>query len=180
MSFFPRDVGAPAAGPAIIWEEPACLLCGQRKAEPLVEAPDSTAGGTGFWFAAVQCQECGLCFTSPRPSAECMDQFYPKDYRPHRLRHRRAASPISRLGQAWHQPRKEYQTVGRRGRGRLLDFGCGGGSFLLKMRDLSWHGTGLDTSPAAVERVRHLGLPAFVGSLPHPDLKPEIFDLITM
>ena len=66
MSFFPRDVGAPAAGPAIIWEEPACLLCGKRKAEPLVEAPDSTAGGTGFWFAAVQCQECGLCFTSRR------------------------------------------------------------------------------------------------------------------
>src|SRR5207245_2368088 len=128
----------------------------------------------------VQCQECGLCFTNPRPSAECMDQFYPEAYRPHRVRHRRAASLRARLLQACHQPRKEYQTFVRRGRGRLLDFGCGGGSFLLKMRDLAWQGPGLDTSPAAVERVRQLGLPGLVGTLPHPDLEPESFDLITM
>ncbi len=72
MSFFPRDLAAPvaAAGPVIVWEEPSCLLCGGRNWSPLVEAADTTAGGTGLWFAVVQCQECGLCFTSPRPNTD--------------------------------------------------------------------------------------------------------------
>jgi SAM-dependent methyltransferase len=182
MSFFPRDLAAPAAepGPAVAWEEPACLLCGNRNWQSLVEAPDSTAGGTGLWFAAVQCQECGLCFTNPRPVPECMDQFYPEAYRPHRLRRRKSVKMRSRLLRACHQPRKEYEAFVCRGQGRLLDFGCGSGSFLLKMRELSWNVTGLDVSPAAVERVRQLGLQAFVGTLPHLDLEPASFDLITM
>src|SRR5262249_10556053 len=38
-----------------------------------------------------------------------------------------------------------------------------------------------DVSPAAVERVRtELGLPALVGTLPHPELQPQSFDIITM
>src|SRR5262249_12692419 len=40
---------------------------------------------------------------------------------------------------------------------------------------------GLDVSPAAVGRVRDgLGLRALLGSLPHPDLRPGTFDVITM
>jgi hypothetical protein len=70
MSYFPRALASPTATPglAIDWEEPACLLCGSRQWSWLVEAPDPTVGGKGLWFGVVQCQECGLCFTNPRPS----------------------------------------------------------------------------------------------------------------
>jgi 2-polyprenyl-3-methyl-5-hydroxy-6-metoxy-1,4-benzoquinol methylase len=62
-----------------------------------------------------------------------------------------------------------------------LDFGCGGGLFLHRMHRQGWHVTGLDVSTVAVEKVRtELGLPALVGTLPHPRLKPESFDVITM
>ncbi len=180
MSFFPRDLAEPstAVGPAVEWEEPDCLLCGSRHSSPLVEAPDNGPDGTGLWFAVVQCQDCGLCFTSPRPSEATIGQFYPTSYPPHRapeLRHK-----------AWRwffprRPRKERHPLTWRGQGRLLDFGCGGGAFLDRMHRQAWQVIGLDISTSAVQRVRNeLGLRALVGTLPHPDLRPGSFDVVTM
>jgi 2-polyprenyl-3-methyl-5-hydroxy-6-metoxy-1,4-benzoquinol methylase len=174
-----RKLVETMAGPAVDWEEPNCLLCGQRHWAQLVEAPDSRADGTGYWFAIVQCQDCGLCFTNPRPTRETIGQFYPNSYEPHRLpqrsrRRRPASSSWGRVGDLrnglpWH------------GQGRLLDFGCGGGSFLARMAHQGWHVTGLDMSDTTVQRVRsELNLPVLAGTLPHPDLQPESFDVVTM
>jgi 2-polyprenyl-3-methyl-5-hydroxy-6-metoxy-1,4-benzoquinol methylase len=165
----------------IDWEEPDCLLCGSRHWSPLVEAPDSTTGGTGLWFAVVQCQECGLCFTNPRPTEATIGRFYPSVYRPHRTPRPRRPRWRLRALRSGEQPPKECQFLSWRGEGRLLDFGCGGGSFLAHMHRRSWRVTGLDVSKAAVQRVRaELGLRALVGSLPHPELRPASFDVITM
>jgi SAM-dependent methyltransferase len=183
MSFFPRDLAEPAApaGPVIEWEEPNCLLCGRRNWSPLVEAPDTTTGGTGLWFAVVQCQECGLCFTNPRPTTATIGQFYPSVYRPHRiaLRHRRHWL-TDWLGSR-RPRRKEREVLPWQGQGRLLDFGCGGGAFLARMHQQGWQVTGLDICTTAIQRIRtELGLRAFVGTLPHPELRPASFDVITM
>ena len=77
MGFFTRDLTVPAvsASPTIEWEEPDCMLCGGRQWLPLIEAQDGGPGGKGLWFVVVQCQECGLCFTNPRPSPAAMRQF---------------------------------------------------------------------------------------------------------
>jgi 2-polyprenyl-3-methyl-5-hydroxy-6-metoxy-1,4-benzoquinol methylase len=184
MSFFPRDLAAPVAeaGPVIVWEEPDCLLCGGRSWSSLVEAPDATMGGTGLWFAVVQCQECGLCFTNPRPNTETISQFYPSVYRPHRTSRlrRRPRWRLPGLPLRKRAP-KEHRVLSWRGPGRLLDFGCGGGAFLAHMHQQAWHVTGLDVSAAAIQRIRaELGLRAIVGTLPHPELRPASFDVITM
>jgi 2-polyprenyl-3-methyl-5-hydroxy-6-metoxy-1,4-benzoquinol methylase len=178
MDFFPLDLAAPAgdAAPAVQWEESPCLLCGSASWRPLVEAPDNAAGGRGLWFAVVQCQECGLCFTNPRPTPETIGQFYPPAYQPHVVSRRRR--PF------WHLRRRQgryYQPVRWRGEGRLLDFGCGGGGFLSEMHRQGWRVTGVDICTAAVRRVRgELGLRAFAGTLPHAELRPASFDVITM
>jgi 2-polyprenyl-3-methyl-5-hydroxy-6-metoxy-1,4-benzoquinol methylase len=182
MSFFPRDLAAPAAaGPLIVWEEPDCLLCGCRNWSSLVEAADSTAGGTGWWFAVVQCQECGLCFTNPRPNIDTISQFYPPVYRPHRTSSlRRPRWRIPGLPARTRAP-KEQRVVSWRHPGRLLDFGCGGGAFLAHMHQQGWQVTGLDVSTTAIQRIRaELGLRSIVGTLPHPELRPASFDVITM
>jgi 2-polyprenyl-3-methyl-5-hydroxy-6-metoxy-1,4-benzoquinol methylase len=63
----------------------------------------------------------------------------------------------------------------------LLDFGCGGGSFLKRMADQGWDVVGLDAAVGAVRAVQEeLGLKALVGTLPHPDLRPGSFEVITM
>jgi 2-polyprenyl-3-methyl-5-hydroxy-6-metoxy-1,4-benzoquinol methylase len=181
MTFFIPQQSAVAdqQGTTIEWEETACQLCGSREWLQLLEAPDQAAGEAGLWFAVVQCKRCGLCFTNPRPSASCIGQFYPPEYRPHRNRHRLKAGNQLRFlsGQRY---RKGFD-LRWHGRGRLLDFGCGAGSFLERMHERGWSVTGLDISPSAVNQARsQLGLPVLLGSLPHAELAPESFDVITM
>src|SRR5437867_1178146 len=122
MSFFPRDLSTPPAeaGPVIEWEEPDCLLCGGRHWSPLVEAPDAIPGGTGLWFAVVQCQDCGLCFTNPRPALHSMAQFYPDAYGPHYPPHRlqQASGPLRRL-RLWCRRFVERPVLPWHGQGRL-------------------------------------------------------------
>ena len=184
MSFSPRDlaVSCTASGPVLEWEETDCLLCGGRRWTLLVEAPDTTAGGTGLWFAVVQCHDCGLCFTNPRPTPESIGQFYPDVYRPHHAsKSRKRPRWRLRLPTPWRQRGKDYPVIPRHGEGRLLDFGCGGGRYMERMHREGWQVTGLDTSEAAIRRVRNeCGLPGLVGSLPHPELEPGGFDVVTM
>jgi SAM-dependent methyltransferase len=180
MKVMPPPLAVPAAAPRprVEWEETPCLLCGSDCWTLLLEAPDRAAGGSGLWFAVVQCQDCGLCFTNPRPTAACMEQFYPAGYRPHRPRQPQSRS-VWRWLRAGRPSRRRPIPCG--GRGRLLDFGCGNGGFLEDMHRRGWQVTGVDASPVAVQHVRaELGLPALAGSLPHPDLEEARFDLITM
>ena len=49
------------------------------------------------------------------------------------------------------------------------------------MHQRGWRVTGLDFSAQAVHQIRsNLGLPVLLGSLPHPELAPESFDVVTM
>jgi SAM-dependent methyltransferase len=175
MSIISRNVIAPLAAPAraLEWEEVDCPLCEGPRRQILLEAPDLAPGSCGLRFAVVQCPDCGLCFTNPRPSPATIGQFYSDVYRPHR-----APRPGRRSRR---RRRNERQVLPRHGDGRLLDFGCGGGTYLQRLHCEGWQVLGLDISAAAVERVRcDLGLPALVGSLPHPLLEPASFDVITM
>ena len=69
--------------PEVDWEEPRCPLCNSTEASLLVEAPDPMPGGSGLWFAVTQCQDCGLCYTNPRPSPAAIGQCrYPEQPSP--------------------------------------------------------------------------------------------------
>lgn len=166
----PLDSSPPVG---VEWDDSPCPLCAAADEEPLFEAADPTPapGEPALRFLVVRCRRCQLVYTNPRPDADAIGRFYPADYRPHRPRkpaHAGMPHPFEKL-----LPPLPV--------GRLLDFGCGGGSFLRRMADRGWAVTGLDCSPDAVQVVtRELGLRAFVGSLPHPHLAPSTFELITM
>lgn len=173
----------PAAEVAVDWDDAPCPLCGRHDEEPRFEAADPDPDGRGLRFLVVRCRECGLTYTNPRPSADTIDRFYPANYQPHR----RPCTAVARPARPWAErlfgrPCRERRGVlPWPGVGRLLDFGCGGGSYLRRMADLGWRVTGMDTSAEVVDRVRdELGLPAVVGTLPHPRLRPCSFDVVTM
>ena len=185
MSFFPRELAAPeeSVGPSVEWEETNCLLCGGPNWSTLCEAPDNTDGGTGLWFPVVQCHDCGLCFTNPRPNATSISQFYPSVYSPHRTpsEHARKKGGFRWIVRRSRRARKERQEIPWQGQGRLLDFGCGGGKFLERMHHEGWNVIGLDNSAETMIRLRQeLGIRTLVGSLPHPELRPSSLDVITM
>jgi len=166
-------------------EETDCLLCGSERCAPALEAADSE-DPAGTRYRIVRCEECGLWYTSPRPTESAMGRFYPDDYIPHQV-HRRRSTRVrppgwwsltaSRLfhrcpDRRWLEPHGEM---------RLLDVGCGRGEFLERMHQQGWHVAGLDVSEPVVRRIREeLGLRAVLGTLPHPELVPESFDVVTM
>jgi SAM-dependent methyltransferase len=166
----------------ISWEEAPCPNCACRHYSTLIEAQDPMRADDGLWFAVVQCDSCGTCFTNPRPDAASMSQFYPPEYSPYRRRDRKVKKRRWPNPFRWlKQPRVEKRPIAWHGKGRLLDFGCGSGSYLLQMRRLGWDVTGLDLSREVIEYLRdELGLRAYVGTLPHLELEPESFDVITM
>lgn len=175
----------PETQPAVAWEEVPCPLCGHAESSLMLEGPDPVpAAGRGLWFAVVRCERCALAYTNPRPTPDDIGRFYPPDYRPHRrprkMQQARPAAPLwSRLfGRPCNERRGSLPWPGP---GRLLDFGCGGGGFLKRMADQGWQVTGLDAAVGAVRQVQEeLGLKALVGSLPHPELRPGSFDVVTM
>jgi SAM-dependent methyltransferase len=182
---YTRLIPAPAEETsAVTWDDAACPLCGHADAETVLEAPDPTpAGGPGLVFAVVKCRRCGLAYTNPRPDAASIGAFYPADYRPHRRPRKMAeAKPRSVAARLTGRGCDERRgLLPWPGPGRLLDFGCGGGSYLKRMADQGWSVTGLDASVGAVRRVQEeLGLAALVGTLPHPDLDPGSFEVVTM
>jgi len=172
-------------GPVISWEETACPLCGRDEADPLAEATDPIpAEGVGLRFAIVQCRHCALAYTNPRPSPGTIGSFYPPGYSPHEAKgaDRGNAAPSrfwSRI--AGHPCLERRGVLPIKPPGRLLDFGCGGGSYLTRMAALGWRVTGLDFSADAVRTVREkLGHTAYLGTLPHPELPPGSFEVVTM
>jgi 2-polyprenyl-3-methyl-5-hydroxy-6-metoxy-1,4-benzoquinol methylase len=183
----PRALADPPAYTAdagVRWDESPCPMCAAADDEPLFEAADPTPppGEPARRFLVVRCRQCRLVFTNPRPDADDIRRFYPPDYRPHRPRKpapARKPHPFERLlGRPSAERRGALPWAGV---GRLLDFGCGGGSFLKRMADLGWDVTGVDTSAAAVQAVTaEFGLKAVAGSLPHPDLRPSSFEVVTM
>lgn len=183
MNFFARlsTVAEDLAPAKMEWEEVDCPLCGSDAWNPFLEAPDPNQE-EGLRFLVVQCQRCELCFTNPRPSPRFLGHYYRSDYGPH-LKEPEENPGRVRWWKRWlptphnRSPRKDFPVFGE---GRLLDIGCGGGSYLVRMRSRGWKVTGLEPSEPAVERMRRrFDLEVHQGTLPHPDLPEGSYDLIT-
>jgi 2-polyprenyl-3-methyl-5-hydroxy-6-metoxy-1,4-benzoquinol methylase len=175
------DTALKVARPVIEWEEPHCLLCGSFRGSLLLEAADPVPQGPGLWFAVTQCQDCGLCFTNPRPAAASLRQFYAAAATPRRrygLRSRALRPRWLPRASRWHDV---FCRIPHQGERRLLDFGCGSGGFLRRMQERGWEVMGVDSSESKVQRIRgEWRLPALVGSLPHSEIGEHSFDVITM
>ncbi|MBA4188806.1 MAG: hypothetical protein C0467_12475 [Planctomycetaceae bacterium] len=168
----------------LTWEETPCPLCGRDEADLLMEASDPTpTEGDGRRFAVVSCRRCSLAYTNPRPSPDTIGNFYPPNYAPHEAKTERGGPLPSRFWSrvAGHPCPERRGLLPLPKPGRLLDFGCGGGSYLTRMAELGWRVTGLDCSPDAVRTVREkLGHEAIFGTLPNPELAPGSFEAITL
>ncbi len=190
------------------FEQVNCPGCGGEGGETVYTGRD-WIGQSDQPMCITCCATCGLCYTNPRPTPEALGRYYPQDYEPYQRQKGEIDRGVG-LGAAvrslilrdayaapTHQPRglakmaarllrhvRSADTLGfaiaYEGNGRLLDFGCGNGTFLRRMRLLGWDVTGVDFSEQAVGAVRASGLTALQGTLPHPQLSPGSFDLITM
>ncbi len=100
------------------------------------ERPGGASNGTD-WFRVVECNDCGLGFVNPRPSERAMQAFYYDGYydwladADHSARYTAEA--------AYLPPESAFT-----GTPRLLDIGCGVGSFAQFMAARGWEVAGVE------------------------------------
>jgi SAM-dependent methyltransferase len=104
-------------------------------------------------FDIDRCGGCGLMVTRPMPSEAEIERFYPPRYRGNR----HGFTGNMRLAA---RARAIESCFPRDFRGRLLDVGCGDGSFVLEMRRRGWDVCATEIDGATVERLRGQGVDA--------------------
>jgi SAM-dependent methyltransferase len=139
--------------------------CGHPGAqlETLFDAADPA---TGDVFGIVQCRLCDLAQTSPAPSEEDLDGYYPKGYHSTTKRYRGGMDRVLSLVH-----RSRIRSIERLlgGCGSVIDIGCGPGVLINQMRARGWKVRGTERSTSAAQQARdvfHLDVSAVdVGEL---------------
>jgi len=164
-----------------ILETVNCDLCASNDTDLVFEERDYLHHIDGTFYL-VRCRRCGLMYLNPRPTAEEIVRYYPRDYRPHQPINK-DASLLMRL-ENWYGMYKLCRAVTTHANvksGRILDIGCSTGSFLDAMRGRGWKTYGVDIGTEAARYAReHLGLDVFVGTLHEACYPDEFFDVVTL
>jgi SAM-dependent methyltransferase len=139
-----------------------CFLCGGPLQPYLAHVNDHV---TGEHFGILQCSQCGIGVTDPLP--QDLASYY-RGYYGGRHGFTAAFRAKQRLGLVH---KKTKRKTGR----KLLDVGCGEGTFLLAAREEGWVPSGTEMNPVPA---RTLGLKVFTELAAFQS--PGEFDCITM
>lgn len=171
-----------------------CSLCGCGDFRPLLEAVDRLHGIEGS-FRYVRCTECGLVYMNPQVVPEHVGQLYPESYAPHADKSKTSRTTLLRLCDSL----RRIPLVGTEVRRwtdarvmapllreltaemRLLDVGCGSGTFLDAVRaEVGCQVYGVDVSKRAVEAAKTFyNVDVFHGTITEAPFEEQSFDAIT-
>jgi SAM-dependent methyltransferase len=171
-----------------------CNLCSSTESTFLFAARDRLHG-IGGTFTYVRCTECGLVYMNPQVVPEDTEKLYPADYAPHTTTGKKTGSGIRSL----QNKIMKIPVIGRLLKGvtnvkiadtiyrslnqksRILDVGCGAGSFLNSLKtDKGCEVYGVDISEAAVKEAKSsFGLDIFKGTITEIPFPEAHFDIIT-
>lgn len=175
------DAASASAQPRT--EAAACDLCGSSSAAHFIHAEDDLTGKPGR-FRFVRCDDCGLVYQHPRVPASAIGAWYDDEYIAHRKKTDFGAfTPLYRWAMDRHDRRKlalvrRYIDLGAQH--RVLDLGCGAGTFLAKVAQA----TGARTTGVDFKDLSHLpwmqAIDFRCGRPQDQQFAPGSFDLITL
>lgn len=130
-------------------------------------------------WSVSRCADCNHRFVSPQPKWDELSPYYSSSYSPYRAAHGMTEPFTTTVGRA--RKTGVYRHVSIKPGMRILDVGCGGGSFLRVARELGAHAFGVEPSQHGAEQCRADGLEVFHGMIEDYLAKHgnERFDLIT-
>ena len=182
----------------------SCPLCGFGGTSSLFESRDRVHRLSGV-FTIYQCAHCRAVFIHPWLNNEELTVYYPdhySGYRHSRSLDRRNYTGLRRfvLEHYYDYPSLKNENVPffktaaafllsfvmakraipYRGDGRFLDVGCGGGSYLHRLRQWGWKVYGVEPSESGVKQARALGLDVRHGELTDVHFPDCFFDCVRL
>lgn len=152
-----------------------CLLCRGKNIRPIYTTRDRHYGIEGL-FTLVRCTGCGLiCLDHIYSDAE-LTAMYPADYYAYQIP--AVPSKLERVARKLLGYEARTKDPDFAEPGKLLDIGCGSGSFLLKMKAQGWEVAGIEPNRAAAALAREQGLNVFCGPLDQAGFGDASFDYI--
>jgi len=125
-------------------------------------------------FKVLKCENCSLVFVYPHPDYIELKEHYDRNYYSEWLNEQRR----KRI-RMWGDRLKKLKKY--RSGGKLLDVGCGEGTFLKLARKGGWEISGTEMSSYASEYVSDtMGVDVFCGQLPDAGYPDNYFDVVTM
>jgi SAM-dependent methyltransferase len=142
-----------------------CNLCGNKHFRVLEDdAP----------FRVLQCENCSLIFVYPCPDQGELVEHYNDNYYAEWI----GAQERRRI-RMWSRRLEKLERF--RHKGRLLDIGCGEGTFLLLAKENGWEISGTELSPYAAKYAsQRLEIDIFCGELLNARYPTDSFDVVTM
>jgi SAM-dependent methyltransferase len=165
-------------------EHISCSLCDCSEYTVRHKAKDYRFGHTQDYHV-VECRDCGLLYTNPRPIDSEMVGLYEQYYSPFEDRvahYQPSASGIKAAARRlWHQWTGQCcERIPVRGGERFLDVGCGYGHTLSFFAARGLKVYGVELNPKAADACRQRGLSVYCGSLEDAALPPASFDTILL
>jgi SAM-dependent methyltransferase len=160
-----------------IREAAPCAVCGAAKATTLFFARDSDRSSPEP-FGVVRCDSCGMTFVSPRPAGDALARYYGRGY--YDKPGEDSGGGGRKLARLFMAERVAKAEAGR-APGRVLDVGCGEGTFLAAMARRGWDAWGVEISKEGAARAAERpGVKIFGKPLEQCSFAPKSFDLITL
>jgi 2-polyprenyl-3-methyl-5-hydroxy-6-metoxy-1,4-benzoquinol methylase len=148
----------------------ACLACGEQAWAPQFTGLVDYL--TGDIFDIQCCRRCGLLITDPLPQGQAIGKYYPQRYRGNR--HSFTGSMRCALR------RRMIEACFPAGfRGKILDIGCGDGSFAVHMKSRGWDVAATEIDSATIDRLRQAGIDAKLSGTADAEGFDRKFDAIT-
>ncbi len=169
----------------------ACNICGSNDYDFLFSGRDRFCRVDNQLFDVVKCRNCGLAYINPQPTQSELKKYYPEDYSPYennlntfklgwfsktlkktRDKFRKNNPPLKVNG----------QTIIKETPINYLDFGCGGGFNLerIKKDHPTWNLYGLDNNDFACAKTRQKGFTVFCGDISEIEIPEGFFDVVNM
>lgn len=156
----------------------ACPLCKKSKRQFICRIPEAQ-GKIKDLFSLFRCQECGLVYVSPQPDTIEEQALYDDNF--YCTPSMRAPVLAGHIQEFFHDRRRERLEKFRRP-GKILDIGCGDGTFVRHMASHGWQATGIDISSTAKRLAKKNNDQAVIlsGKLEELKLPAASFDCLTL
>ncbi|WP_192822574.1 class I SAM-dependent methyltransferase [Rufibacter sp. LB8] len=155
-----------------------CPICSKTEFKNFLVVQDKSVSQESF--VIVQCTNCQLKFTNPRPPEESIGPYYAsEEYISHSDTSKGLLNKTYRLVRSMAVKTKVELVNRLAAKGRILDYGCGVGYFLQACQKQGWAVEGVEPNDQARQQTEEkIGKPLYNGAV--ETLPTETFEVVTM